>query len=404
MISLIEAQKIIIREIETFHETEKVPLLESVGRVLAEDVIAPFAQPPFSNSAMDGFALRVLDVQDASEKNPVTLEVMKFQSAGSSFCELPLHAIYEIATGAPLPLGADAVMMKEEASYQEGKITVKRRLSAGENVRKKGENIVEGTPVFLRGEKILEKNIGLLASFGFDLINVMRRPLVCYFATGNEIVKVGKPREDYQIYNSNALSLHALFQKEGCEFLDLGICKDSLSEHISLIKKARDVKPDILAMTGGVSVGEHDFVKEALEEIGAEILFHKVSIKPGKPILFARLNHVLIFGLPGNPVSTQVGFYYFIYPTIRKLLGQRECFLREEKAFLQGTLFQEKRHLLLPGIKRTVDGVSSVIPLKQGSGNVAAFSLGNCFISVPSKGAGEGKLNENSMVSIQDYS
>ena len=400
MLSVEEAQDIILEKISPLNEMENIPLLESIGRVLAKDVLAPFDQPPFSNSAMDGFALRSTDVTNASLESPVVLEVSKFQSAGSDFCELPLNCAIEIATGAPLPRGSDAVMMKEDVKPQDGKIIVTQPLKRGENVRNQGEDLLEGTQLFLKGEKIKEKNVGLLASFGFASVEVIRKPRIAYVATGDEIVKAGEMKKEHQIYNSNALSLKALFKKEGCEFFDFGICRDSISELNFFIKKALETKPDIFVLTGGVSVGRHDFVRQILEENGAEIFFHKVSVKPGKPLLFAKFKDSFVFGLPGNPLSSQVGFYQFIYPAIQKLLNAKKYFLEQEMALLQGEIFKNKRHLFLIGFKKMINETITVIPFKEGSGNVASFSLGNCLISIP---PGSGKLEKNSLVTIQDY-
>ena len=402
MISLEEAQRKVISQIHPLQSFERVSLKEAVGRVLSETIYAALDQPPFTNSAMDGFAMRAEDVRDASPECPVTLRVKAFQPAGALPEALPEASpeAVEIATGAPLPLGADAVVMKEHARLRDSEIILERPLSVGENIRQAGETLVKGTPIFMAGEKIFANNMGLLASCGLDSLSVVRRPRIVYLATGDEIVGIGQPRGDHQIYNSNMPVLRALFEKEGCTFWDLGISKDSEDELSSKLHKAYDLEPDILVLTGGVSVGRRDLVKELLEKSGAETLFHKVAMKPGKPILFAKRHETFIFGLPGNPVSAQVGFYQFVYPAIQKLLNAKNLFLEEEKALLEREIASQKRHLILIGLKRKKNGMTTVMPLKEGSGSVSSFSLGNCFISIPT---GDQPWGRNTMVGIQSY-
>ena len=400
MIKFKKAQEIVVLHTSPLADVEKVNLESCDGRVVAEDIRALFCQPPFTNSAMDGFAVRGEDVARASCGSPVSLEIQCFQPAGSAFTELKPYMACEIATGAPLPRGADAVVMKEKVKVEGTRATFCDAVKLGIHVREKGSDVSQGEILLRRGSKISAQCIGLLASFGVKDVSVVRRPHVFYVATGDEIVAVGEERAEHQIYNSNARSLRALLYHEGCEFTELGIFKDDEEELKFCVERILEDAPDIFILNGGISVGNRDYVKKVLDHLKVDILFHKVAIKPGKPVLFGRLKNTLIFGLPGNPFSTQVAFYQFVYPVIQKMQNRRNYFLREEKAYLGEPLSLDSRHLIIPAVRRNILGVIEVFPLKESSGSVAAFSKANCFISVPE---GEGILEKDSLVSIQVF-
>ena len=400
MILFKDAQSIIIEKIRPILDEQRVNLLESIGYVLAHPLKASFDQPPFSNSAMDGFAVAYGDVHEASPSHPIELKVASFQSAGSTFCKLSPKKAIEIATGAPLPEGCDAVIKKEDVMIEHQKIIISRQVKHSENIRRQGEDVQAGHILLDEGQSLLAKHMGMLASAGISELCVYRKPHAFYIATGDEIVELGKDRLSHQVYNSNAISLRALFEKSGCEFQDLGIVKDGCYELMAKIQNALSQKPDLLILTGGVSVGRHDYVKEALGALGAEILFHKVNIKPGKPLLFAKLDNTFIFGLPGNPLSSQVGFYEFILPALRKMRGDKHLFLKEKQAELINEIRSEERHKFVVGFEKDENGKTYVEAFKEGSGNVALFARGNCFISIP---PGCKKFKAGERVTIQPY-
>ncbi|MBI2027447.1 MAG: molybdopterin molybdotransferase MoeA [Deltaproteobacteria bacterium] len=400
MIRLEEAQKCIVEITNAIEHTQTVNLLDSIGYVLAQPIHALFDQPPFTNSAMDGWAVRYEDVCLISEENSIELEVCGFQQAGSAARTLEIKSAIEIATGAPVPQGADTVIKKEDVAVLQNKISISKPVKRFDNIRNQGEDVHLGQVLLGEGEEIGAKHIGLIASQGIDKLTVFRKPRILYIATGDELIQVGYPREAYQIYNSNALSLAALFSKAGCEFKDFGICYDTHNELCEWIQRAIDQKPDILVLTGGVSVGRYDYVKEVLESLKADIFFHKVRIKPGKPILCAKIGNSLIFGLPGNPLSAQVGFYEFIVPAIQKLRRQVPLFLSEKKAILIKSVMGGQMHKFIVGFQKHENGNTFVEALEEVSGNVCVFAKGNCFISIPESNK-EFKAGE--LVTIQTY-
>ncbi|MBI2608961.1 MAG: molybdopterin molybdotransferase MoeA [Deltaproteobacteria bacterium] len=397
MISLKEAQQRITRESNKELGVEVINLQESVGRILEHSLFARFDQPVFTNSAMDGFAVRAEDVESASRENPQSLPIQSYQSAGSSFSVLQEGFVQEIATGAPLPQGADSVVMKEEVQVKGDQAYFSKPCHKGSHIRLQGEYIQKGSLIFRKGKKIEPNDLGVLASFGEKRLSVYKKVKVSYLATGNEIISLEEQRQEHHIYNSNAFSLLGLFQKEGCEFEDEGISPDEPFKLSEKIKQIFLKEPQFLILTGGVSVGKHDFVKEILEELGARIIFHKVSIKPGKPILFSRKADTFIFGLPGNPLSAQVGFYHFIYPLICKMQNRCCYFLEEKNAYVTEEIHQQKRHVFIPGVLKSNLGVESVTPLKLSSGNVLSLSLANCFISIPE---GSDTVLQDTLVSV----
>ena len=392
MISLQEAKNRIQKNAKGFKRKECVRMHQGVGRVLAKNLYATDNQPNFTNAAMDGYALRCKDT-------PGRFEIQKMQFAGDAFCKLEVKKAIEIATGAPLPKGANAVVPQEDVVVNNGRVVISQKIILGKNIRTQGENIRKGEKIFSKGHGVCAKDLGLLASFGFGKIPVFQKPRVSYLATGNEIISVGEKKEAHQIFNSNAVSLRGLFEKAGCVFQDFGIRKDVHSLLSKKVQAMLDQKPDFLVLTGGVSVGQKDYVAFVLKDLGAKILFHKVRIKPGKPILCASLGRTLIFGLPGNPLAAQVGFYQFILPAITKMLHvQNRPFI--SKAKLLKPIAQQKRHLFLPAKMFEALGGVCVDPIEESSGSVKALSCGNCLISIPQ---GSGALKKNTWVEIQPY-
>ena len=296
-------------------ESELVALSASSGRVLAQAIQASVAVPPHNNSAMDGFAVRASDLS----KVPVTLRVSQRIAAGQVGTPLLAGEAARIFTGAPLPGGADAVVMQEDCQFASDAVTILQAAGSGENVRSIGEDIAIGASLFPQGHRLRAQDAGVLASVGLTAINVRRKLRVALLTTGDELVPPGTALQPGQIYNSNFYTLSVLLQALACEVIDLGIVKDELQATRSVLLEAAR-RADCIISTGGVSVGEEDHVKAALTELGTLDLW-KLAIKPGKPLACGSLQGTHFFGLPGNPVSAFVTFCLIVRPCLLRLSG-----------------------------------------------------------------------------------
>ncbi|QUV80770.1 molybdopterin molybdotransferase MoeA [Chloracidobacterium sp. D] len=303
---------------------ERVSLFEAVGRILAETVHAPHDLPPFDNSAMDGYAVVAADTAGASEASPVRLEVSEQVTAG----QLPQQAMssgqaVRIMTGAPLPEGASGVVIQEQVRREGSTIWLTRPVKEGDHIRRRGEDIRAGQAVMSAGECLTAAHIGVLAAFHRAFVTVRRRPVVAIVATGDELIEVDEPPATGKIVNSNAYALAALVRAAGAQPLVLPLVRDNVAQVEAAFAEAA-ATADVVVSSGGVSVGEHDLVKPALERLGLEARFWRVWMKPGKPLLFGRLRGRPCFGLPGNPVSGMVCFHLFVRPALGKMLGLPE--------------------------------------------------------------------------------
>lgn len=300
--------------------TERVSLADAHGRVLAEPIIAGYDIPGRDNTAMDGFAVRAEDVADASRETPVTLEVVETLPAGyvASRTVEPGRAI-RIMTGAPMPDGADAVVIVEVTESVGDSVRIFRSASAGASIRRRGEDVRAGNTVMSAGADLRAGEVGLLASLGRPFVTVAQRPTVAVLSTGDELLEVGAPIEDGKLVNSNAFSLASLAREAGANATVLPIARDTLEDISSALVAASGA--DVIVTSGGVSVGDFDYVKAALDALGAETNFWRIAMKPGKPVVFADLRGKPFFGLPGNPVSCMVGFHLFVWPALRKMMG-----------------------------------------------------------------------------------
>jgi molybdopterin molybdotransferase len=297
---------------------EAVKLPSAVGRVLAENIIADSDMPPFDRSQMDGYAMKAKDTANA----PVDLKVVGESAAGRGWHKkLKSGEAIRIMTGAAVPDGADAIQKVELTSESNDIVTIQEPTETGKYIVKKGAEIKRGEKLIDSGERIDERLIASLAAFGYSMVKVSKRPTVSILGTGSEIVSIDrKPGRD-QIRNSNSVMLKALAEEAGASARILPNSSDDLQKLKSRITKA--VGNDILVITGGVSVGKYDLTKAALHELGAKIYFERVRLRPGKPTVLARLGKTLIFGLPGNPVSSAVTFYLFVRPSILKMQSAR---------------------------------------------------------------------------------
>ncbi|MFM5727750.1 molybdopterin molybdotransferase MoeA [Aeromonas veronii] len=316
LLPLSDALQGMLEQLACCCDSEQLPLPEALGRVLASDIASPLAVPPFDNSAMDGYAVRLTDLTAGT---PLIMAGKAF--AGQPYQgEWPAGHCVRIMTGAPVPAGTDAVVMQEETLADGDRITFLAQPEPGQNIRRAGSDIGKGACVLPAGTRLTPREMPLLASLGVATVTV-RRPLkVAIFSTGDELKPVGTPLAHGDIYDSNRYGVRAMLARMGCDCLDLGIIPDDPAQLRAAFIRA-DEESDVLITTGGVSVGEADFTKQLLDELG-EIGFWKLAIKPGKPFAFGRLPRAWFFGLPGNPVSAMVTFDQLVQPALAKLAGQ----------------------------------------------------------------------------------
>src|SRR5437870_6615088 len=317
MISVEEAQERVLAEV-TLLGSENVVFTEALGRVLREDVVAPGDVPQADNTAMDGYAVRADDIANP----PVRLKVIENLPAGTvSTKRVEPGTAIRIMTGALIPDGADTVAHVEITDAGSDFVTVNQPLKRGTNLRKRAEDMRAGNVVLHDGTPIGAAEVGVLASVQKSVVRVSRRPSIAIISTGDEIVEVDQPRAFGKVVNSNSYSLAALAHEAGAEPRMMGIVPDTREATIAAIESA--LESDFIISSGGVSVGAYDFVKDALDVLGAETKFWQIAMKPGKPVVLSRVRERLFFGLPGNPVSCMESFLLFIGPSIRKAMGQR---------------------------------------------------------------------------------
>ena len=318
MMSVDEAVGIIAARVSAVRQVETVALIEADGRILAHDIAAPLPLPPFTNSAVDGYAVRGRDLAPAAEAAfPVTGRVQ----AGASTTEAigQGHAT-RIFTGAPMPDGADTVFMQEDVRIDEaGRVVLPAGLKPGANVRAAGEDIPAGSVALARGQRLRPQDVALAAAFGLTRIEVTRRIRVAVFSTGNELVSPGSPRQPAQLFDSNRFMLMAMLARLGCAVSDLGILGDDRASLAAALKEVAD-RHDLILTTGGVSPGEEDHVKASVESVGTLVLW-RMAIKPGRPVAMGIIEGTPFIGLPGNPVASFVTFVHVVRPTVLALAG-----------------------------------------------------------------------------------
>lgn len=378
LISLEEAQQKMLQQLTPISDCLSVSLFEAAGRITAQPVLSPRDVPPFDNSAMDGYAVRLSDV--APER---VLPVAGKAYAGAPFNGAwPPGSVIRIMTGAPVPAGCDAVVMQEQTEQRDSGIVIRAPLYAGQNIRRSGEDIQAGKQLLDAGIRLGAAELPLLASLGIAHVSVLRKLRVAVFSTGDELQAVGEPLAEGQIYDTNRFTVSLMLHKLGCEVIDLGVIADDPRALRQAFHEA-DHQADVVISTGGVSVGEADFTKAILEELGA-MTFWKLAIKPGKPFAFGRLAHSWFCGLPGNPVSAAVTFYQLVQPLLATLTGQttRIMPLRQRARSVQPLEKSPGRLDFQRGIlSRGDDGVLEVRSTgAQGSHVFSSFAQANCFI------------------------
>ncbi len=399
MLTVAEARELIFGQIVPVQGWEQVAVRDALDRILAEDVVAPFNVPAHDNSAMDGYAVRA---EDLSPDDETRLKVVGTAFAGKPFSGMagPAQAI-RIMTGATIPRGADTIVPQEETRQDGDGVIIPAGQRKGQHLRRAGEDLALGGVAIAAGRRCGPAELGLIASLGIAEVAVRRRLRVAFFSTGDEIASIGRPLAPGQVYDSNRYTLFGALRRLDCEVIDMGVIKD---EPTSLERAFRDAAAtaDVILTSGGVSVGEADFIRELVNRLG-HVEFWKLAIKPGRPMAFGRIGNAWMFGLPGNPVAVLVTFYQFVRDallhlggltplpapilvpaicsdTIRKRPGRRE--------FLRGRL--------------ELDGESRRVSLTgaQGSGILKSMSDANCFVVLTEE---SGNIEPGQQVLVQPF-
>ena len=394
------ARELIRRFLEPVTAIERVAIRAALGRTLAADVISPIDVPGHDNSAMDGWAVRFADLATGGE---TTLARIGESFAGRPFAgEVREGQAVRIFTGGVMPEGSDTVVMQERASEVPDGVRIAQGAvgKLGQNRRFAGEDLQAGGVVFARGQPLHPAEIGMLASLGIGEVSVYRRLRVAFFSTGDELVSVGTPLAQGQIYDSNRYTIHGMLTRMGFDTLDMGVVRD-VPEDLERAFRTAAANADVVITSGGVSVGEADYVKTLLDKLG-EVVFWKIAMKPGRPLAYGRIADAHFFGLPGNPVSVVVTFYQFVRDALLILQGRRDVsgvptFAATLSAAIRKapgrTEFQ--RGILEPAAG---GGYSVRTTGDQGSGSLSSMSRANCFIVLP---ADCGNVEAGATVEVQ---
>ncbi|WP_000613075.1 bifunctional molybdopterin-guanine dinucleotide biosynthesis adaptor protein MobB/molybdopterin molybdotransferase MoeA [Vibrio mimicus] len=378
-LSVEQGREKILSLISPLAETESVAIQECYQRVLAREVHSPINVPAYRNSAMDGYALRSDDLERDSYR--VVAEVL----AGSHYPEtVELGEAVKIMTGAPMPLGADTVVMREQAT-QNGDVVIfaGAKIKAGQNVRQAGEDLAQGQAVFHSGQRLLSPEMGMLASLGFAHADVFRSLKVAIFSTGDEVQAPGGEIEPNSIFDSNRFTLTGLLKQLGCQVIDLGIIEDDEAKMMQVLEQAAK-QADVVITSGGVSVGDADFIKSALEKLG-QIDFWRINMRPGRPLAFGQIAGKPFFGLPGNPVAVMVSFINFVEPALRKMQGEQGWQpLKVNAIALEDLRSRQGRTEFSRGVYafNTQGQLTVRTTGKQGSGILRSMSEANCLIEI----------------------
>jgi len=381
LLSVDEALDFLLRAAEPVQAIEEVLSIDALGRVLAAPVISPMAVPPYDNSAMDGYAVR------AANLNPMQVTRMQVSqriAAGSVGSPLDPQTAARIFTGAPIPEGADAVVMQEDAQQKDDVVAIMRAVSPGENIRRAGEDIAAGSTILQSGARLGPQHIGLAASVGMARLPVYRKLRIATFFTGDELVMPGEALAPGQIYNSNRFTLNSLLRALGFDPIDLGTVPDSLPATVAVLKQAAQ-EADIIITSGGVSVGEEDYVKDAVAQLG-KIDMWRIAMKPGKPLAFGRIENAAFIGLPGNPVSVFVTFCIFARPFLLRSQGVMNVTPRSYWVEVNFDWLKpdRRREYLRARLEPSQDGQSraALFPY-QGSGVLTSTVWGDGLINCP---------------------
>lgn len=391
-ITVDQALSIIKENIMPLSNQQTVILPNALGKTLAEDIISPMNVPVYQNSAMDGYAINSQDIPEEGDR------VLK--NVGSSFAGTPFSdtiasgECIRIMTGAKIPENVDTVIEQEKVTTDNNLITISAGIRSGQNIRNIGEDIAKGSIVLALGQVLGAAQLGVLASLGLASIKVKRQPRVAIFSSGDEIRSIGESLDGSQIYDSNRYTISGMLKDLGVDVIDMGVIPDN-KESINNALTEAAIEADMIITSGGVSVGDADYIKQCLDELG-QTYFNKLHLKPGRPLTFGQINGTHFFGLPGNPVVVMVTFMYFVRPAIKLLMGHKDTSLLNLGIPCQTQLRK------LPGrteIQRGIlendaeKGLVVKTTGKQGSGVLSSMSKGNCFIFL---------AHENESVEIGD--
>jgi molybdopterin molybdotransferase len=382
LLSVTEALARILEQAKTFPlETENVPIEAAFGRTLGADLVAKRTQPPLAVSAMDGYALRAADIAAL----PARLKVIGESAAGHGFAgAVNAGEAVRIFTGAPVPAGADTVLMQEYARAADGYVEPEKSVEAGRFVRAAGIDFTEGQSLLAKGRRLGPAEIALAAAMNHAMLPVTRKPRIAILATGDELVRPGETPGPDQIVASNSYAIAAFVSAAGGEPINLGIAGDEFAALEAGITRARDAQADVLVTLGGASVGEHDLVKTALDKEGMELGFWRVAMRPGKPLIHGRLGPMAILGLPGNPVSSVVCAVLFLVPLVRALSGDPEAAQDSSEPARLGTALRandQRQDFLRGSLALSEDGLPVATPFTaQDSSLLRVLAQAQCLI------------------------
>ena len=381
------ARQHILKSVNPITATETVAVRDALHRVVAAEIRSSIDVPSHTNSAMDGYAVRAADLPTQESK---AFTLIGTAWAGRPF-EQEIHAnqCVRIMTGAAMPTNTDTVVMQEHVQVNDQDIVVDAHQQPGQNVRAAGEDIAAGDVVFSRGKLLHPADIGLIASLGVGAVEVFRKLRVAFFSTGDELVSIGTPLQKGQIYDSNRYTLWSMLTRLNTEIIDLGVVKDT-REAVENAFHAAAQQADVVITSGGVSVGDADFVKETLEKLG-RVNFWKVAMKPGRPLAFGQIDNAYFFGLPGNPVSVMVTFYIFVQAALEKMMGQAPRPRLRISAISASALRKRPGRVEYQRGIFSIDEHGQYIVKKtgaQGSGILRSMSDGNCFMFLPLESEG----------------
>jgi len=398
-LSVEEALTRMTGSVKKIQGTEVLAIREALNRVLAKEVISSINVPPYANSAMDGYAFNSADLPSSGE-NTLTL-------VGKSFAGIPFEGkvkpseCVRIMTGAQMPKGTDSVIMQEQVQVNDNAITIQSGHCKGENVRHIGEDIKDGDTVLQTGQHLTPAELGVLASLGVAEVTVQKQIRVAFFSTGDELRNVDEELKEGQIYDSNRYTLFGMLKNLGVEMIDMGIIPDDRQAVEDAFKQAAN-QADAIITSGGVSVGEADYVKETLDKLG-KVDFWKIAMKPGKPLAFGFVDDAVFFGLPGNPVSVMATFYQFALPTLKTMMGLQATKATVVKVPCKTALRKAPgRTDFQRGILQTNEQGELVVESigMQASHVLSGMSKANCFIILPQDW---GDVEAGTLVDVQPF-
>jgi len=379
MIEFEQALDIILKN-TTVLSKEKIPVEKSIGRILDEDIFSDINMPPFNKSAVDGYAVIAKDTVSVAYK-PVKLKCIGIIQAGENFCKkLRLGECVKIMTGAPLPENSDSVIMFEDTKKSGQYVELKKSVKKNENVCIKGEDIKKGMKILSKGKEISVSDIGLIATVGKSFVEVIKKPQVSVLNTGGEIVSPGNKLSKNKIFNANGPMLLSLLESDNIKPSFLGIVKDKPEQ----LKKAFTVglNSDIFLVSGGCSVGDYDIVPNILKSLGVKNIFHKVNIKPGKPILFGKRGKTIVFGIPGNPISNFLSYFLFVQPAIYKMMGYKIIGPKFKTGIIKKTFYQKpgRKHFIPVKISKKNTNYFLIPIPSHGSADIVSLSKADGFM------------------------